>query len=591
MDSWREIFKSQRNLFYGKKEEGNNLHQEYKPKNRCIKCGANDSIEIMKKKYGVCDKCGFHSRLDSKQRIELIFDKGSIKYLDNDLDCINTLNFPRYDEKLNQAKEISKLKSAVVTGQGRIFDKKVYFGVMDYRFIMGSMGEIEGEKITRMIEGAIEDELPVIIFTASGGARIQEGMLSLYQMIKVSAALKKHSNKGLLYLTIATDPTTGGVNASFASLGDIIISEPNAVVGFAGKRVIQQTIKEKLPDDFQQSELVLKNGFIDCIVDRRNMKEIIFNILKIHSIESTLNNDTKKVIDIMNKDIERINKDIESINPNEIVHSPWETVKIARNRKRPNYKVFIDVIIENFIELHGDRCFGDDSAVVGGIGLINGIPVTVIANAKGASPQENIKRNMGMAHPEGYRKALRLMKQAEKFNRPILCFVDTPGAYCGVEAENRGQGQVIAKCLTEIADIKTPIITIIHGEGGSGGALAIGVGDYTYMYKNSIYSVISPESAAAIVFKDSSKAEEISPYLKFKASDLIEYKLVDEILDEPFEGLHVDGVQYVIKLKKILYEKIIYLKKLDKKVLVEKRNHKIRFKISNGLSENEKCFK
>ena len=557
---WKEIFKKQREIYYGKE-----ILEERQLEDNCINCGESNLDKNLIDNYNVCNKCGYHFRLDSNKRIKSIFDESTVNYINEELECSDILNFPKYEEKLKEAKKNTGLKSAVITGKGSISGHEVYFGVCDYRFMMGSMGSTEGEKLTRMIETATKEGLAIVIFSASGGARIQEGMLSLHQMIKVSAKLKEHSDKGLLYISVVTDPTTGGVNASFASLGDIIISEPNATIGFAGKRVIQQTLGKKIPEGFQKSEWVLKNGFLDCIVERKDMKEYLAKILNMHCKNTR------------NIDENYIEKDTTNIKRNEDDgRSSWDTLMIARNRKRPNYKDFIMAITNDFIELHGDRCCGEDNAIIGGIALLNKIPVTVIASAKGSSPQENVNRNMGMAHPEGYRKVIRLMKQAEKFNRPIICFIDTPGAYCGVEAELRGQGQAIANCLFEVSSLKTPIITIIHGEGGSGGALAIGVGDYIYMYKNSIYSVISPESAAAIVYKNVSKAEKIAPHLKFKSSDLIKLNLIDEIIDEAFEGLHVTGLTKIEELKMNLYEKITALSKLNKNELVKRRGDRIR---------------
>lgn len=212
--------------------------------------------------------------------------------------------------------------------------------------------------------------------------------------------------------------------------------------------------------------------------------------------------------------------------------NPYDRVQKARENGRPTGKVFIDKIFENFTEFHGDRCFGDDPAVIGGIGTLYGFPVTVIALEKGDTTQEKIRRNFGSAHPEGYRKALRLMKQAEKFHRPIVCFVDTAGAYCGLDAEERGQGRAIAECIYEMSALKTPILSILIGEGGSGGALALAVADEVWMLENSVYSVISPEGCASILWKDAKKAPDAAACLKLTASDLLSMGVIDKIIKE-----------------------------------------------------------
>ena len=230
----------------------------------------------------ICPQCGYSFRIRAQTRIELTVDEGSFEEWNQDIPFENPLNFPDYDKKIEQAKKKTNLHEAVLTGKGLIDGLETAICVMDSHFIMGSMGKVVGEKITRTFEKAIEEKLPVIIFTASGGARMHESILSLMQMAKISGAVARHSDAGLLYITVLTDPTTGGVTASFAMQGDIILSEPQALVGFAGRRVIEQTINEKLPDDFQLAESVLENGFIDKIVSRKELKQTLSHILRIH---------------------------------------------------------------------------------------------------------------------------------------------------------------------------------------------------------------------------------------------------------------------------------------------------------------------
>ncbi|MDP4091702.1 MAG: acetyl-CoA carboxylase, carboxyltransferase subunit beta, partial [Bacillota bacterium] len=467
---------------------------------RCPECGELLVKAELKKELNVCFNCGHHMRINSSQRIEIIFDPGSIEYMDQNMKSVNPIDYPRYSEKTEELAKELKINEAVITGIGSINGNKVCFGVMDSRFIMGSMGSVVGEKLTRILEKALYLKLPAIIFTVSGGARMQEGILSLSQMAKVSAAIKRHSNAGLLYITVITDPTTGGVTASFASLGDVIIAEPKATIGFAGKRVIEQTIRQKLPADFQSSEFMLKHGFVDAIVHRRDMKAVLAHLLQIHGMSS------KDNLERLSVDAQAGENDGQDLCLEK--RDPWEIVQLARTKNRPNYKDYIEGMIDGFVEMHGDRNYRDDKSIVGGVGCLKGIPVTVISIAKGKSLEENMKRNFGSPYPEGYRKALRLMKQAEKFKRPIICLIDTAGAYCGVGAEERGQGEAIARNLLEMSDLKTPVISVVIGEGGSGGALALGVADKVFMLENSIYSVISPEGCASILMKDSSKADE-----------------------------------------------------------------------------------
>ena len=250
---------------------------------KCENCKEILYKEDVKNNYSVCPNCNKHFRLSSRRRILQIIDEGTFEEINENLHTTDPIQFEGYLQKVKLLEEKTKIKEAVKTGIGKINGKNVAIAVMDANFLMGSMGEVVGEKITRLIELAIEKRLPVIIFCASGGARMQEGMVSLMQMAKTSSALSKLNKAGLLYISILTDPTTGGVTASFASLGDIILAEPNALIGFAGPRVIEQTIKQKLPEGFQRAEFLLEHGFVDKIVQRKDMKEEIYNILKLHN--------------------------------------------------------------------------------------------------------------------------------------------------------------------------------------------------------------------------------------------------------------------------------------------------------------------
>lgn len=250
---------------------------------KCDNCKEILYKEDVRANYSVCPNCGKHFRLSSRRRIAQIIDEGTFEELNADLHTTDPIKFEGYLQKVKSLEEKTKIKEAVRTGIGKINGINVAIGVMDANFMMGSMGEVVGEKITRLIETAIEKHLPVILFCASGGARMQEGMVSLMQMAKTSAALSKLNKAGLLYISIFTDPTTGGVTASFASLGDVILAEPGALIGFAGPRVIEQTINQKLPEGFQRAEFLLEHGFVDRIVERKDMKNELCKILELHN--------------------------------------------------------------------------------------------------------------------------------------------------------------------------------------------------------------------------------------------------------------------------------------------------------------------
>ena len=436
---------------------------------KCNKCGQPIYVEDVKNNYYICPKCNGYFRVHAYRRIEMIIDDGTFEEWDKEIEFSNPLNFPGYEKKVQAAKEKTRLNEAIVIGKGKIKGHEAVVGVCDARFLMSSMGHIVGDKITNAVEKATKAKLPVIIFACSGGARMQEGLVSLMQMAKTSAALKKHHEAGQLFISVFTDPTTGGVTASFAMLGDIILAEPNALIGFAGPRVIEQTIGQKLPEGFQRSEFLLEHGFIDKIVEREEMKDTLASILSMHEKK-------KMSVEETRADVENFWNDKKTSGK-----SAWDTVLLSRKGDRPVATDYINAIFDDFIEFHGDRYYKDDGAIVGGIATFKGMPVTVIGQQKGKNTKDNILRNFGMPSPEGYRKALRLMKQAETFGRPIICFVDTPGAFCGIEAEERGQGEAIARNLFEMSDLKVPILSIVIGEGGSGGALAMAVANEVWM--------------------------------------------------------------------------------------------------------------
>lgn len=535
---------------------------------KCNSCKSAVITEEVKDNYYICPKCNYYFRIHAFRRLEMVVDEGTFEQWDTGLKSPNPLDYNGYEEKLAAVKDKTNLDEAVVTGKALIGGYPVAIGVCDSRFIMASMGEVVGEKITRMAERATVEKLPVIMFVCSGGARMQEGITSLMQMAKTSAALKRHSDAGLLYIPILTNPTTGGVTASFAMLGDIILAEPGALIGFAGPRVIEQTIGQKLPQGFQTAEFLLEHGFVDAIIERPKMKETLTRLLKLHIGK-------KKPDSALGQEVITYQKKLNLAEEHTSI-SAWERVQKSRKKGRPVSSDYIRNLFTEFYELHGDRCYKDDSAIVCGLAFFHGNPVTVISQEKGTTTKENVACNFGMPSPDGYRKALRVMKQAEKFHRPVICLIDTPGAFCGIEAEERGQGEAIARNIYEMSGLKTPIVSLIIGEGGSGGALALATSDEVWMLENSIYSILSPEGFASILWKDSKRAEEAAKVMKLTSIDLKESNIVERVFKEP-ENYTSDTMANVCKqidyaLCQFLEEK----SKLTIKELVEKRYQRFR---------------
>lgn len=532
---------------------------------KCNKCGGAIIAEDVKKDHYICPKCGGYFRVHARRRIEMVTDEGSFEEWDSDLQGGNPLEYKGYEEKLEKLQEKTGLSEAVITGKAKIDGRETAIGVCDGRFLMASMGEAVGEKIARAVERATEERLPVILFACSGGARMQEGIVSLMQMAKTSAALKHHSDAGLLYISILTDPTTGGVTASFAMLGDVILAEPKALIGFAGPRVIEQTIGQKLPEGFQRAEFLLEHGFLDAIVERPQMKAVLSKILALH--------ENGKGTDFNRKECAQ---DLVEDGRKEEKLTAWQRVELSRRKDRPVGSDYIDALFTDFVEFHGDRYFADDKAIIGGVARFHGMPVTVIAQAKGRNTKENIERNFGMPEPEGYRKALRLMKQAEKFARPVICLVDTPGAFCGLEAEERGQGEAIARNIYEMSGLKVPVVSIIIGEGGSGGALAMATADEVWMLENSIYSILSPEGFASILWKDSSKAKEAAEVMKLTAENLKSQGIVERVFAEPqtYTVQNMDSV--IMQINEAIEEFLMRYGSMSEQELIRHRYERFR---------------
>lgn len=504
-------------------------------------------------------------RYYARKRISDLSDNETFFEWDTDIKLDTSINNQEYIKKVNSISHNYNLQDAILTGEIDINGIHVAIGAMDTRFMMGSMGYVVGEKVTLLFEKAKKKKMPVILFCGSGGARIQEGIISLMQMGKTSAAVKKHSEAGLLFISILTNPTMGGVTASFAMLADIILAEKGAMVGFAGARVVEQNVGEKSIVNYQTAELQKEYGFLDDVVCREEMKDYLIRILKKHDNGSKIigGNYCKR---IKNTYIGKLSE-----------YNPWMKVQIARMRERPTSLNYINSLFNDFTEFHGDRILGDDKSIVGGIAYFKGQAVTVIGQQKGKKTMEDaIYRNWGMTSPDGFRKALRLMKQAEKFNRPIICFVDTIGAVCGAEAEKEGQAVSIANNLYEMSSITVPILSIIIGEGASGGALALAVANEVWMLENSIYSVLTPESYASIAWNDNSKACEAAELMKLGAEELLQLGVIDKVIKERIPASLQNISEICDEVESEIHNFILRYQKKRKKEIVAQRYRRFR---------------
>ncbi len=535
-----------------------------------IKCEACDKLvyyKDYKDNHYICPRCGRAFIMNPKQRFDLLFDDRTWEKIplptmpDDPLKFVDRIP---YTERLTEARADTGFNDAVTTADGTIGGIPTTICILNGEFMMGSMGRVAGECIVASAEHAIKTRRPMIMVACSGGARMQENILSLMQMARTTVAVNKLHDAGIPYIVLLTDPTYGGVTASFAMLGDINIAEAGARIGFAGRRVIEQNIREKLPSNFQTADYLYEHGMVDMVVPRSELKARLEKILAVltkqprsaHEIVATTPTDSNKKLRGMGE------------------NDAYDKVLLARNENRPHFLDYINGIVTDWTYLAGDRLFGEDAAMCGGIGFWNGFPAVIIGQEKGRTIETRQLHRFGMPNPEGYRKAQRLMRLGERFGLPVISLFDTAGAFAGSAAEERGQSAAVATSIQTGLEIKTPYIAVNVGEGGSGGAIAIGTGDRVLMLENAIYSVIAPESCASILWKDNKYKATAAAAMKLTADDMMQMRVIDKVIPEPAGGAHTDWQETMQNLANAVSEQIKLLSKTDPEKLPELRAEK-----------------
>ena len=474
---------------------------------------------------GVCGACGAHARLGARARIASLADAGSFRELWPDLRPGDPLGFNDglpYSERIAEQQERTGLAEALVVGAASVEGHEVVLAVLDFSFLGGSMSTVVGEKITRATEFASKERRPLVTVVGSGGARMQEGILALLQMAKTAAAVNRLRAEGVPYISILTDPTTGGVFASFASLGDLVGAEPGALIGFAGPRVVEQTIGRPLPPGSHTAEFLLAHGILDAVLPRSKLRGYVATALAALAPASNR---------------PKLDRPQPASRPTGFPDA-WAEVRAARSPDRPTAIDYLQRLVTSFVELHGDRAGFDDPAVVAGFGRLADLPIAVVGFERGRS--DGLDERGGRPCPEGFRKAQRLLRLAARLRLPVLALIDTPGAYPGVESEERGLAGQIAATLALMAELPCPTIAAIIGEGGSGAAVALAAADRVLIQEHAIYSVIGPEGAAAILYRDAGRAASVAPRLKLTAHDLSDLGVADTVIPEPEGGARSD---------------------------------------------------
>ncbi|MFS1299216.1 acetyl-CoA carboxylase carboxyltransferase subunit alpha/beta [Streptosporangium longisporum] len=533
----------------------------------CAGCG----MLVYRKRFDrlsmVCPDCGRHAQLTAEQRLGRLLDAGTGTPVEPAPSVRDPLGFEDllpYTDRLDTARSRTEMDCAVRVVRGTVRGRGVVAAVMDFRFLGGSMGVAEGEAIVTAAEEALKHRLPLLIVTASGGARMQEGVFALLQMARTSNAMTALDEAGLLTITLVTDPTYGGVAASYATLSDVILAEPGARMGFAGPRVIEQTIRQRLPEGFQTAEFLLEHGLLDRVVPRGELPQVLQSLLVLGAPPDPGWNPA--VTDPVIR------------HPELLPERPVaQVVGLARELGRPTTLDHVAAWDGEFVELRGDRTGADCPAIVGGLADLDGLPVMLIGHQKGHTTQELVRRDFGMPSPAGYRKAVRLMRLAGKLRVPVVTLIDTPGAHPGLEAERHGQAHAIADCLRVMGSLDVPVVSVITGEGGSGGALALAVADRLLLCENAIFSVISPEGCAAILWRSGEAAPAAAAALGVDASTLLSNGIVDGVVPEPAGGAH----QAPAAASKLVHDAVVCalreLREQDGAALREARRRRLRW--------------
>ena len=538
-----------------------NLEQ---PRKACLSCGSDISASTKYRRLRVCPTCGYHYTISARRRIAAIADEGSFKETSKWIQSLDPLEFsPRisYRVRLLQDQTRTGLSEAAVTGTCLIGGTPVVIVVLDSSFLGGSMGVVVGEKVTLALELAARKKMPCVAMVTSGGARIQEGVLSLMQMAKTTLAARALKDKGQTFIVSLSNPSTGQVLGSFASMADIIFAEPGSHIGFSPLGDLREIEGKKLNTE-HTAEAHLERGHIDAIIERDKLKHELASVLDLISPEFRLTSSRK------------LTPDAVSVRPREA----WDMVKLARRPDRPRARFYIDNVFANFFELHGDRVYTDDPSVIVGLARLGGQSVMIVAQQKSLANDgdESSTMRMGEITPGGFRKARRGVILAETFKIPVVTIVDSPGPRLGIDMEHRGLASAIARMIDQMGRVKTPTLSILIGEGGSEAALAFGLADRVLMLENAIYTPIAPELGAQAEMSDPSKASDIARALKLTSVDCVEMEIVDEIVPEPESGAHGSPDEAARLLKRSLMRVLSDVAGQNTKTLVRRRQKKFR---------------
>ena len=528
---------------------------------RCLLCEEPIAESHTYLTYRVCPFCRFHYTLSARERIDLLADKGSFKESHKYLSSVDPLSFSRrgpYRKLLSQDQKRTGLTEAAVTGRCHIDGIETVLVVLDFGFMGGSMGTVVGEKVATAMELAARRDLPLVAIVTGGGVRVQEGVLSLMQMAKTVTAAKRVREAEIPFLAVLANPSTGQAYASFANLADVIMAEPGSLIGLAPLKTLKEASNMPLPLDAHTAEAHLGHGLLDNVVDRESLQERLSTLLRIFTTQRLGKNNHK---DLLKTELEAPE-----------APAAWEAVNVARDEGRPNALAYIRSMLEPFIELRGDRLNSDDRSIITGVGFLGEEPVAVI----GQQRQPALEGQRYHVYPDGLRKAQRLINLASRFKLPLVTLIDTQGADPGLEAEEQGIGNAIATTLSLMVEASTPIVSVIIGEGGSEGALALGLSDRILMQQYAVYSPISLNHSLGGSYHDHRLDREAAEALMLTAQDCLELGIADQVVPEPAGGAHLNPKEAADTLQIAVLKQLAELGKLSPGKLLKKRYQKFR---------------
>ena len=528
---------------------------------RCLFCEEEISETAAYRNYRVCPYCRFHYTLSARQRIELLADRRSFKESYKYLSSVAPIAFSQrgsYRNLLSQSQNRTGLTEATVTGICRIGGIRTMLVVLDFGFMGGSMGSVVGEKIALGLETAARRDLPLVALVTGGGARIQEGVLSLMQMAKTVTAANRFKQKGAPFIVVLANPSTGQAYASFANLADVILAEPGSLIGLSPLRTLREASEAPLPQDAHTAEAHLHHGLLDNVVDRESLQPRLATLLRVLTAQKLGKGEFKPPARTRSRP-----------GPGP---EAWESVTAARNGERPSATFYIRSILEPFVELHGDRLSSDDRSIIAGVGYLCGEPVAVIGQQRPYS----LDGERYHIYPDGLRKAQRLIKLATRFELPLVTFIDTQGADPGLAAEEQGIGNAIATTLSMMAEAPVPIVSVIIGEGGNEGALALGISDRIIMQQYAIYSPISLNRTPGGSYGDPELDREAAEALMLTAQDCLELGIIDAIVTEPEGGAHNNSRNAATALQSAIVRQLAAVSRLSQGKLMNARYKKFR---------------